>query len=139
MDDWDAMLGDVFDRPHQGQSISEMGFHFVEEVGEVAHAIRRLRAAPHLQADEVRRRQENLIEEIADAISWSFSLVQKQNDQFEKSLAYMGSVVQMPTSTAIRMKDVLWQAYKIDGTDAIGCPVCHQVRCEDSCDSAIQL
>lgn len=163
LSEWDETLGAIFKRVHRTQSVADMGFHFLEEVGEVSRAIRRLLTADKLREgnirDQVIQRQINLIEEIADVLSWSFSLTRRFGERHSASQAYVDSLgdhrrpLTAPGSRAdeildpaFKMADILWSAYRLPieeveelglGNQQIGCPICKKPICSDECDSAL--
>lgn len=89
LDEWANMIKDVYGPNHRQLSLSAIALHFLEEVGEVAENLRKLRQLGP-KPDEERKREGimKLQEEIADVFSWILGLLNKLDQIFEKSREY---------------------------------------------------
>lgn len=149
MDAWGKMFADIYDKAHFIRSLDELGFHLLEEMGEVEEVIRKLATYETLQQPKKptkKQLQSDLVKEVADTVSWCFSIVRKiareaQNFQeIEKIYGGEQRTAQgaFITST-LTLSQVLWKEYQrkvkggkgniIDTYDEIGCPVCDQRCC----------
>jgi len=131
--EWESHFSSIYDTAHFTRSLEELGFHYLEEFGEVFSATRKLLAVnPDRIDDEVlRKMQENLIEEIADVISWSFSMARKLGSQAEEIEKAAGTTFGIADN--FKLTFLLWGAFKRKDADEVGCPVCSERVCSASC------
>ena len=134
--DWESHFSRIYDVAHLSRSLEELGFHYEEEVGEVFRAIRRLSVnVSGLSPDEVKARQVNLVEEIADVVSWTVSVVRKLAKQAEEIERYAGAAHVL--SKRFSLASVLWEAYSSrQGLNCLACPICNYAPCSPECDTA---
>jgi NTP pyrophosphatase (non-canonical NTP hydrolase) len=151
VDELQAMFQSIYEGAHYSYTVGSLAFHFMEEVGEVATCIRKLREAdealhnPRLKQDERKRwkaaQQEQFQEiqdELADVVSWSFSLIQKLDFLLGAGMrlarARDGGRARLgKAQTAhLTMSEVLWHAYRAPNGRGIACPVCGARRCKCS-------
>lgn len=134
IEEWEVHFGGIYDRSHHLMSLNEIGFHYEEEVGEVFRAIRRLNVPmDRLSPDELTKRQENLIEEIADVISWTLSLVRQFSNQATEFEKYTQTSYGL--ANKFKLVNVLWDSYQNKAGDGLACPICTQRPCKPQCDT----
>lgn len=135
--DWESHFSRIYDVAHFIKSLDELGFHYEEEVGEVFRAIRRLSVnVSGLSPDEVKARQKNLVEEIADVVSWTVSVVRKLAKQADEIEKYGGTTCGL--SKRFSLTNVLWEAYRSrQDVDCLACPICNNRPCDPQCDTAL--
>ncbi len=75
--DLEGLFKEIFDKDDQLRLDSDIGFHYLEEVAEVAEDIRILCDAPAEGSKEIDRHRAHMIEELADVVSWSCSILRK--------------------------------------------------------------
>jgi NTP pyrophosphatase (non-canonical NTP hydrolase) len=139
LDDWMGMLGHIYDMPNSTKSLEEVGFHYLEEIGEVARATRRLDEYPpptgrRIDA-ELRARQRNLVEEIADSISWTSAVLRRMAN----IAANFGFLFRRPARRTagshsglegrLRLPTLLWTEYKGEELGHIACATCARRPC----------
>lgn len=89
LDDWANMIKKIYGPNHYQLSLPAIALHFLEEVGEVAKALRELHelcAKP--DAKLMGERIMKLQDEIADVFSWILGLLNKLDQAFAKSREY---------------------------------------------------
>lgn len=131
--DWERHFVNIYDTAHFIKSLEELGFHYLEEFGEVFSATRKLLAVnpENINDGALGKLQENLIEEIADVISWTFSMARKLGRQAEEIEKAAGTAFGI--ADKFRLASLLWGVYKREAADEIGCPVCHERVCSMTC------
>ena len=89
VDEWAKMIRDIYGGAHKELPLSTVCLHFLEEVGEVAKALRGIEALrfPE-QVDELPSKLEELEEELADVFSWIFGLMNKLDQTLGKAREY---------------------------------------------------
>jgi NTP pyrophosphatase (non-canonical NTP hydrolase) len=128
-EDWIVMFDRIYRRPHAQRTLAEIGFHFLEECGEVLRVLRYL-SDPSMDSLLVQRLTVNLAEEIADVVSWAYSIILKIRSLPAIPLKFMESGVHFE-SQKLTLSSVLWGIY---GTpEGIRCPICHENPCSDGC------
>lgn len=142
MSDWGDMFGHIYDKAHFIRSLDELGFHLLEEMGEVEEVIRKLATYETLQAPKKSPKKSpeelrsDLVKEVADTVSWCFSIVRriaKDAENLEKIEKIYGREQRTAQGVfitpALTLSQVLWKEYQREGYDEIGCPVCGKRRC----------
>jgi len=121
IDDWQALFGHIFREKLRGLSKLEIGFHLLEELGEVSDAMVRMYSYTegNFRRGEPNWRLARLEGQIADVFSWLFALVEKLNDA--EAVA--------PDGTRIRLSEIIWQRYGSERLRSFRCPVCNQGVC----------
>ncbi len=74
LDDFKALFKGIYGQGHQYMTIDNICFHLLEEIGELAQALRNLINGP---PDSFRELRDEFMSEIADIISWIFALWRK--------------------------------------------------------------
>lgn len=133
---WEGMFTAIYGGAHFIKDIKELVAHYLEEMGEVVSAIRNL-ALPLVPADpsKLREFQEDLIEEVADTISWTFSLarkVQQDVDRVSQAVQHLYRDRQTIVLPPIPLAEVLWATYKLPQKDGLGCPKCGESPCNQT-------
>lgn len=135
--DWESHFSRIYDTAHFIKSIEEIAFHYEEEFGEVFKAIRKLNVPEtQLTSDDLRKRQENLLEEIADVVSWTLSLSRKKANDAVDLERYFGTRRDRQYSNRLRFSAVLWDTYKDESESFLACPVCKGRPCKRDCDTS---
>lgn len=81
--DWQRLFHKLYGKANADQTLEQIGYHLVEEVGEVARALR--------HGNKV-----NLREEMADVVAWSFAVVIKSGEM---------------VGSELRLDEILWDRY----------------------------
>jgi len=120
LDGFADLFKDLYKGAHYEKPLDGMGFHFMEEVGEVSEAIRKIKEKlPDTPSSELDKLTRALEEEIADVFSWTNSLIIK-----------LGSLLGDPD---LKLSSQVWQVFK-DGTgQRMSCPECRKLPCERKC------
>jgi NTP pyrophosphatase (non-canonical NTP hydrolase) len=133
MDDWDTMFARIYDKAHLLRSLSELGFHLLEEMGEVEEVIRKIATWTKNSKDPLRKLRKDLVLEVADTVSWCFSIVRKIAADAEKYEAVEeGYRAESDpsfnkegfTTSRLTLSKVLWAEYCPKGRNEIWCPTC---------------
>jgi NTP pyrophosphatase (non-canonical NTP hydrolase) len=103
IDEWDDMFKYLYDRNISVLSLEEIGFHFLEEIGEVAGALSSL-LQKGIDRGELNKRKISLMEELSDAVSWLFGLVHKLAN-IDKSFDPERQVIKFATVLSKHMHD----------------------------------
>ncbi|MGH7801093.1 MAG: hypothetical protein ACREOW_10785 [Thermodesulfobacteriota bacterium] len=139
LDDWGTMFRTIYQGAHDTMRFEDIGFHFLEEMGEASEAIIHL-SRPVLSQEEEKLRifREQLYAEIADAISWLFSLVNKIDSSFRNSKEIYDiykkhkdvDSPQISFEWSLTLSQILWFEYKWKKGDLIVCHKCQERRCD---------
>jgi len=138
----EEMFYGIFKRNIFAFPIENIGFHLLEEIGEVSIAItgaytyilRKKGKEP--RADELQARIESLEEEVADVLSWLFSLSCKLREMFKSVDRYVAlRVLEGPMSVTlapyIYLADSIMHGYSKGGRGGkLECRRCHTAPCE---------
>jgi NTP pyrophosphatase (non-canonical NTP hydrolase) len=148
LDELQRMFRSIYGGAHYAYAIEAVAFHFLEEVGEVASDIRHLReGTDELHAtNSSKRRKElrsdldtqalHLQDEIADIISWSFSLIEKLDFLLGQGAALASTRKRRRArsrtrqSARLRLSNVLYTTYRLSNSRALGCPKCGGRPCQ---------
>ncbi|MFW9998369.1 MAG: hypothetical protein ACFFD4_40400 [Candidatus Odinarchaeota archaeon] len=125
---WENMFGGIYSKSHELSTLKDVCFHYLEEVGEVAKAIRYLHDAE--KPKDIILYQTELIEEIADVLSWTFSLV-RQIDSLLIFCTELGVFLNNYSSNngKLQFHQILWREYGDQKTGKIKCPICNKRPC----------
>jgi len=138
VDQWQAMFETIYDKAHFVKSLDELGFHLLEEMGEVQTAIRQI-ATWEKDGKQLKKWQEDLTKEVADTVSFCFSIVRKIATEVGKfeDLEREYRQDEVVSSLELTLSKVLWLEYS--SGDKIVCPVCKQQPCtyKGSCEYLI--
>lgn len=111
LDEWANMIKVIYGPNHRQLSLSAVALHFLEEVGEVAEDLRKLRELGPKPDEQIKRKRVmKLQEEIADVFSWILGLLNKLDQSFEKSREYYdpsGEVGLPPLKASTIARDTL--------------------------------
>lgn len=106
LDGWAQMFEAIYGNYHYASSLVGTGFHFLEEVGEVAKSV------VDLQEKEAQDKSGKLIrtaeDEIADVFSWLFAVVLKLRYISESVAPLLG------VTKTIELSTIVWKAYEED-------------------------
>jgi NTP pyrophosphatase (non-canonical NTP hydrolase) len=138
LDDWANMFEMIYKNVHYGAPIEKICFHFMEEVGEVAKAIRKLNYYSKkdmgcLTSDErtdIEKLRRDMQNEIADVFSWIVSLKMKLNFLSQVILKYHKHYYENVELHIIKLSDSVWNIFQTpDGTELF-CPHCRKKVCK---------
>ncbi len=149
LDKLQDMFGFIYQGAHYSISLEAIAFHFMEEVGEVATCIRQLRTLnqtaklKRLSPSQERKRVDNieywrqeLEDEIADVMSWCFSLTAKLDYILGAGSMFLSDELHprrrrgRSQSVGLRLSKTLWDEYRADDFDGLWCPQCKQRVCQ---------
>jgi len=85
LDQWAQMIKTVYGPAHFDMPLTAICLHFIEEIGEVSRAIRKVEEA---DVHELEMRMPELGDELADVFSWIFGLLNKVNQYISKAKSY---------------------------------------------------
>lgn len=120
-------------------TIESIGFHLLEEAGEMARAVIDLYTPTNDNDDSLIQRQLDLCDETAEVFAWICSLtlkVQEQARSFDKYREKLVVDVVPGAGRGRRLADlasleqILWIEYKEKDGDRYRCPYCRRVPCE---------
>lgn len=114
IDDWQSMFATIFGENIRQLSSTDIGLHFLEELGEVSDALVRMYSftKKDFRSGEPNWRQARLEGQIADVFSWLYALVQKLNDV-----------------KPITLSGIIWRRYGSDSLQSFRCPICAKPVC----------
>ena len=130
--DWQRMFEGIYLGAHDSLRYEDIGFHFLEEVGETSRAIVMLATGEKTSVDPSKLRQD-FYTEVADTISWLFSLLTKLRIQVGRFARLSQSD---PNGDAhLDLSEILWDEYNglKEGIDGLRCPTCLQRPCSPTC------
>jgi NTP pyrophosphatase (non-canonical NTP hydrolase) len=130
IDEWQVMFGTVFGANIHRLSPTEIGFHLLEELGEASDAMARMYSysKKNFRFGEPNWRRARLEDQIADALSWLFALVQKLNAMkfSSREVKLMRKNADMPRVT---LSEIIWRRYGSESRGTFRCPVCNGQVC----------
>jgi NTP pyrophosphatase (non-canonical NTP hydrolase) len=133
IDRWQAMFGDVFKANIERLSLLEIGFHLMEELGEVSDAMVRMYSYTEndFRAGEPVWRQARLEGQIADVFSWLFALVEKLNhlERKEAQANRKAGGTRSPSPEPVTLSGVIWRRYGSERLQSFRCPACDRAVC----------
>jgi NTP pyrophosphatase (non-canonical NTP hydrolase) len=148
LNDLQRMFRSIYGGAHYGYAIEAIAFHFLEEVGEVASDIRHLREATDelhtTNSSKTRKKLRSDLElttlhlqdEIADIISWAFSLIEKLDFLLSQGVALASTPKVRRTRSRqrerLRLSVVLYRTYRLSNSRALGCPKCGGRPCQQN-------
>lgn len=119
-------------------TIESIGFHLLEEVGEIGRALVDLFTLRG-ETQEPGITKADLCDEIAETFSWICSLTLKLRQLFKPTDKYYRALMKSDTPTSlelaetIRLEWALWLKYRDSNTQRYRCPYCNNSPCtEDS-------
>ena len=133
LDWWQTMFRDIYLGAHNIIRLEGIGFHLLEEMGEVEEVIRKTATWTKNSGDPLEKLQENLVSEVADTLSWCFSIVRKIAADAETYEALekryrtkSGSSFNEEgfATSRLTLSKVLWAEYCPEGRNEIWCPTC---------------
>ena len=120
LDGFAELFKSLYKGAHYEKPLDGMGFHFMEEVGEVSEAIRKIKEKrSDTPSSELAKLTCSLEEEIADVFSWTNSLIIK-----------LGSLLGDPD---LKLSSQLWEVFKDVTGQRMWCPECRKSPCESKC------
>jgi NTP pyrophosphatase (non-canonical NTP hydrolase) len=137
VDEWQEMFKNIFEVNLRHIDLVDIGFHLLEEVGEVSDAMVRMytykdangeRPSPDL----FHWRQKMLEEEIADVASWLFTLVNNLSfipeivDAFQK---YLYKSQPYNIEKEVKLSKIIWNRYGNEDMKDFYCPYCKERKC----------
>ena len=129
LDGMTRMLGRIYKGAHFNLPIEAIVLHFVEEVGEVASCIRKIREnAGRRNIGEIHKLRSNLEEEIADVISWTASAVLKLDYILGASRWYKTPKVR-PQGAGLKLSKILWKEFMKPRGQYLWCHKCKHRPC----------
>ncbi len=144
----------VFEPSIHALSITEIAFHLLEEVGEVADALKNLQCQPHPQQSQPRvsaqaqyqkekgKRLMNLGEELADVFSWTLALQTKTYNILTSAEKYGTQYADTPEEKenvkffarklirpAATLEGLVWRVFSNQNENFLTCDKCKKRRC----------
>ncbi len=135
LDEWGDMFETIYKEAHFIKSLADLGFHYLEEMGEVLQVVRSL--AKWKDDEEAKRAlQVALADEIADTVSWTFSIIRKvaaearRFEELVEDFAPWDASQIEPVESAFKPSNVLWKIYGSDEGHLV-CPIdtCRSYPC----------
>lgn len=146
LDDWVHMFDEIYGNVNYSASIEHIGFHLMEEVGEVGRVLRRSKEYERRVAEgfekgtdinKARKQYEvDLDYEIADVFSWTCALISKISSIIDAVENYENETIKV---TWPRRRPVEFRPPSATLSSFIfseygkGCPNCQQVTCSEDC------
>ena len=130
---WQAMFAEVFGTNIKRLSPIEIGFHLMEELGEVSDAMVRMYSyrKNDFRTGEPNWRQARLEAQIADVFSWLFALSEKLNElKRSRHNARLGTEEgDMSAGQRITLSGIIWLRYGSERLGSFRCPSCDKRTC----------
>jgi NTP pyrophosphatase (non-canonical NTP hydrolase) len=144
LDGFTDMLSRIYKGAHYQLTIEAIAFHFMEEVGEVSTAIRKLRESSQmLSPEEFEKKKSSLTKELekelADVISWTMSLIHKLDYILGAGANYVNNPItknkkekneKIPQTVNLKLSEVLWTAFQTPDGNTLYCPKCENRPCK---------
>jgi NTP pyrophosphatase (non-canonical NTP hydrolase) len=123
IDAWQMLFGHIFGEKIRTLSLLEIGFHLLEELGEVSDAMVRMYSYTegNFRRGEPNWRLARLEGQIADVFSWLFAVVEKLNEREREDRTLADGRIQL--------SGIIWQRYGADSTGSFRCPACDKTVC----------
>lgn len=138
IDEWQNAFGELYKANLRHSSLVDIGFHLLEEVGEVSDAMVRMYTYKGSNL-EPRLNQIWLEEEIADVFSWLNTLVNSLQiipDISKEFLDYLNlKKLKAVTDDKIWLSQIIWHGYGSEEQKKFYCPHCGKPKCE--CDISL--
>lgn len=132
---WSDMFSYIYGEVNYSASLDSICFHFLEEIGEAAGAIFKVRrlSPEYVQESE----KEGIYNELADIFSWLFGLFNKVNRMLVGVERFLVTY-QVPSKEnketsmppPISIDTILWKSYSRKGEKYLTCPHCGKNVCE---------
>ena len=123
------MFREIYEKNIFHSSIETIAFHLLEEVGEVAKAMISIYTWRENGESSYEKLQE-LKEELADVMSWTFTLVLKLQDEFKEVEHGAKKFRHLDENQCLRISlaAAIWEKYGIDNN--LGCRICKDSPCK---------
>jgi len=133
IDEWQEMFGVVFEANLRALSLTEVGLHLMEELGEASDAMIRMCSYTerNFANGEPNSRQLDLESELADVFSQLLALVEKLDElkqigrEHEPGSSKTTSVAAEP----VRLSKIIWDRYGSDTLNSFFCSTCKAPVC----------
>lgn len=118
IEEWEEMFRKIYQCNIFHSSIETTAFHLLEEVGEVARALTDMytwEKKSQVKRGKVQEKLEELQEELADTMSWTFTLILKLQEEFqevEHGATKFKRFARRP-QLKISLADAIWRRYGI--------------------------
>lgn len=137
VDGWQYMFRNIFEANLRHIDLVDIGFHLLEEVGEVSDSMVRMYTYKtgkdgDFKKNEWKWRRIWLEEEIADVASWLFTLVNHLRSVPEIANAFQKYLYQaepLRLDSDIKLSRIIWNRYGNEGSGEWFCPYCKQKIC----------
>ncbi len=134
IDEWQETFKKIYAANLRHISLVDIGFHLLEEVGEVSDAMVRMYTYNEKLNGQPRLNQIWLEEEIADVFSWLLTLVnslQIMPNITKEFFEYLGvpDIIKIHEDE-IKLSKIIWKRYGSDENKDFRCYNCHEPRCE---------
>jgi NTP pyrophosphatase (non-canonical NTP hydrolase) len=126
--EWKEMFGYIYSEANASAGISEICFHLLEEIGEVAQEIFVIDSLEDVKA--ARDRVRDLEGEIADVFSWMFALVVKVQNHFQVVHSFEAKYKKGAPTASLEVTEIIWKAYHREGQKGLSCQHCHKHVCQ---------
>lgn len=139
LDKLTKMFSGIYKGAHYAMPKDAIAFHFMEEVGEVATDIRKLREqSGDKNRAEIAALQLDLEDEIADIISWTMSLLSKLDYLLGAGTGYQQENGETIQTAGLKLSDIVWQAFESKDGKSLHCHTCKSRPCR-KCGDPITL
>jgi len=142
---WDQLenrFGDLYRHDDKIKSHADIGFHFLEEIGEVVKSLRMVlrfeggTAVPPAESPTTRSWLGQLVEEVADVVSWSTSVIRRVMLDLENYCELCPAGI--PPNSLRNLLSLKWalEYTYLDNNQLASpvCPKCRQSPCTSGCD-----
>jgi len=128
LDGMTHMMGKIYNGAHFNLPIEAIALHFIEEVGEVASCIRKIRENQNTKDVKViHDLRHNLEEEIADIISWTASAVLKLD--YILGASKWRKTSKGRQSVGLKLSEILWKEFSNPNGRYLWCRKCRHRPC----------
>lgn len=133
----EKMFHEIYEANVSVWTIESIGFHLLEEVGEVGRSLIDLytiKKSNNQSSASNGANEGNLCDEIAETFSWICSLTAKLSQLFRPIDAYYKSIVkaegvELSLAQTIHLEWALWHKYRDSTTNRYRCPYCGHSPC----------
>ncbi len=137
----ETLLGmeDMFNQVYESNvaisSLEDIGFHLLEEAGELGRAVIDLYTEKPASGKTMEERHLELCNEVAEVFAWMCSLSAKVRadattfDEYRRGLHLLGSDEERMAKD-VGLEQILWAWYWDSGSKRFRCPYCHNPACE---------
>ncbi len=143
----EKMFHEIYEANTSVWTIESIGFHLLEEVGEISRALIDLYTKRHLDnqgSKRIEAMSAGVCDEVAEVFSWMCSITGKLQRLFKPTDEYYKEMVRLPETALTLAKTLslewsLWKKYKDPMNEFYRCPYCGHMPCTCYVDNKMEF